>query len=338
MMPVGVSGSRFAYGVRTQARQVHLTSIDLERNRIGTSYTPVEETLRESMSPAWSADGRWLAYTTGGSGQVGRLIVQPLAGGDPREIAPEGFSGFQYPFWANGDRTLIALARRGGSEGGWAAIDLETGAATILGPRLDDLRAAGLDPMPFVRGLRGEFSPDLKTFYVRHAGSQIHAFDLTDLERSRVLVSFDEGFVARLAVSPSGDRIAFWGRRRPQEQRGVWVVDVRTGVETALYRDPRPHEMRNFKTPYCGGGLPQWTSDGQFVLIPHGDAIPRDAAFGPTPCKVYKVPASGGEPVLIGTLPRHDAWALHPDGTRLALEYGESRSEIWIMEDLPGSR
>jgi len=342
MQPVGVSGSRFAYGLRTQARQVHLTSIDLEHNRIGTTYTPVEETLRESRSPAWSADGRWLAYTTdewaqGGSERAMRLIVQPLAGGDPREIAPEGFGGFQYPFWANGDRTLIALVRRGGSGGGWAAIDLETGTATIMGPRLDDLSAAGLDPMPFVRGLRGEFSPDLKTFYVRGDGGQVYALDLTDLERSRVLVSFDEGFVGLLSVSPSGDRIAFIGRRRSQEQRAVWVADARTGVETALYLDPRPTD-RNLKTPLCGGSRAQWTSDGQFVLFQYGESIPRDAEFGPTPCKVYKIPVTGGEPVYIGALPAHRTWALHPDGTRLALEFGQNRSEIWIMEDLPGSR
>jgi len=335
--PVGVSGSRFAYGLRTQARQVYLTSIDLERNRIGTAYTPVEETLRESMSPAWSADGRWLAYTTeegarGSGGRVNRLIVQPLAGGDPREIAPEGFRGFQYPFWADGDRTLIALARRGGSEGGWAAIDLETGAATIMGPRLDDLRAAGLDPMPFVRGLRGEFSPDLKTFYVRHAGSQIHAFDLTDLEHSRVLVSFDEQGSGQLSVSPSGDKIALWTRST------LWVVDTRTGEKTALHDRPSRRDP-DLKSPFCAGAfVPQWTSKGRFLLFQLAEGIPRDAEFGPTPCKVYKIPVAGGEPVYIGALPAHRTWALHPDGTRLALEYGENRSEIWIMEDLPGSR
>ena len=93
---------------------------------------PVEETLRESRSPAWSSDGRWLAYTTvemtrGGGGGALRLIVRPLAGGDSREIAPEGVGNFQDPLWANGDRSLIALARRAGAEGGWVTIDLETG-------------------------------------------------------------------------------------------------------------------------------------------------------------------------------------------------------------------
>jgi hypothetical protein len=161
MQPVGVSGSRFAYGLRTEARQIHLTSIDLKRNRIGTTYTPVEETPRESRSPAWSADGRWLAYTTDelmrGGGRVRRLIVQPLAGGDPREIAPEGFSDFQYASWANGDRTLVALAGRWGQqEGGWVAIDMETGKATFVARR-EDLVAAGLDPEPFIRGLFGRF-------------------------------------------------------------------------------------------------------------------------------------------------------------------------------------
>jgi hypothetical protein len=45
---------------------------------------------------------------------------------------------------------------------------------------------------------------------------------------------------------------------------------------------------------------------------------------------------TGGEPVYVGALPEHSTWKLHPDGTHLALVYGENRSEIWIMEDLPG--
>jgi hypothetical protein len=259
-----------------------------------------------------------------------RLIVQPLAGGDPREISPEGFAAFQYPFWANGDRTLVALARRGESEGGWAAIDLETGEATLMGPRLDDLRAAGLDPMPFVRGLRGQFSPDLKTFYVSGAGSQIHALDLTDLEQSKVLASFDKP-IGLLSLSPSGDRIAL------RSGGALWIVDTRTGDKTALSHRPGLSDP-NHKIPLCAYAVAQWTSDGQFLLFQRAESIPQDTEFGPTPCQVYKIPVAGGEPVYIGTVPQHRTWALHPDGTRLALEYGENRSEIWIMEDLPGSR
>ena len=337
MQPVEVSGSRFAYGLHTQAPQVHLTSIDLERNRIGTTYTPVEETVRATRSPAWSADGRWLAYATvemtrGGGGDVRRLIVRPLAGGEAREIAPEGAGNLEDPLWANGDRSLIALASRAGGEGGWVTIDLETGEATLMGPRPDDLIAVGLEPWSFVRGLRGRFSPDLNTFYLVSGGSQIYALDLTDSTRSRVLVSFDAALGRMsLSVSPSGDRIALWSGR------ALWIVDTRTGDKAALHHRPGLSGT-NLKIPSCNYSLAQWTPDGQFLLFKSAEGIPQDAEFGPRPCQVYKIPVTGGEPVYVGALPHHRAWALHPDGTHLALEYGENRSEIWIMEDLPGSR
>jgi Tol biopolymer transport system component len=335
MQPMGVSGSRFAYGLHTQAPQVHLTSIDLERNRIGTTYTPVEETLRESSSPAWSSDGRWLAYTTvemtrGGGGRALRLIVRPLAGGDSREISPEGLGGFQDPLWANGDSNLIALSRNAGAEGGWVTIDLETGEATLMGPRREDLMAVGLEPGSFVRGLRGRFSPDLKTFY-KGDGSQIYALDLTDSSRSGVVVSFDGPVGTPLSVSPTGDRIAAWS------SGALWVVDTRTGEKTALHHRPGGLSGTNLKIPFCNYANTQWTLDAQSLLFKTAEGIPQDAEFGPRPCQVYKIPVTGGEPVYVGALPEHRTWALHPDGTHLALQYGENRSEIWIMEDLPGS-
>jgi Tol biopolymer transport system component len=336
MQPMSVSGSRFAYGLRTGARQVHLTSIDLERNRIGTTYTPIEETLRASTSPAWSADGRWLAYTTNewkrGGGSVRRLIVQPLAGGDPREIAPEGLEGIRFPTWTNGDRTLVVLARRSDGEEGHFAIDLETGRAALVGPRRDDFIAAGLHPSAFTRELRGWMSPDARTFYARGADSQIYAFDLTDLQHGRVLASFEEPVMGQLSVSPAGDRIAVW------TVSTLWAVETRTGEKTALSHRSRI-DYRTLKTARCGGRLdPQWTSDGRSLLIQRSEVIPRSAAFGPTPCQVYKIPVTGGEPVPVGAVHTNLTWALHPDGTRLALEYGQNRSEVWIMEDLPGSR
>jgi hypothetical protein len=257
--------------------------------------------------------------------------VKPLAGGDSREIAPEGARDFQYPMWANGDRSLVALARDAGAEGGWVTIDLETGKASLMGPGPEDLIAVGLEPWSFVRGLRGRFSPDLKTFYRGGGYSQIYALDLTDNTRSRVLVSFDAPVATPLSVGPTGDRIALWSG-------GVlWIVDARTGDKTALHRRPGMSDP-NHKIPSCNYSVAQWTPGEQSLLFKTAESIPQEAEFGPRPCQVYKISVTGGEPVYVGALPEHRAWALHPDGTHLALVYGENRSELWIMEDLPGSR
>ena len=116
----------------------------------------------------------------------------------------------------------------------------------------------------------------------------------------------------------------------------MWVVDTRTGEKTALYHRPGMSDP-NHKIPSCNYSLAQWTPDEQFLLFKTAESIPQDAEFGPRPCQVHKIPVTGGEPVYVGALPEHRIWALNPNGTHLALEYGENRSEIWIMEDLPGS-
>jgi hypothetical protein len=213
------------------------------------------------------------------------------------------------------------------SEGkpGFYGIDLATGTAKRLLPLLEDAVETGLLVRP---GRTTVFSPDLSTAYLR-GDSSVVAVDLATLEH-RILVSFDAP--TRGFPTLSGDRLVLWAGLT------LWMVNTRTGGKTALYQglgyDPNLRVASG-----CGGvNRPLWTGDGRFILVEQSHRIPRDAEFGPSPCRVHKIPADGGDPVLVGALPTHLGWALHPDGTRLALDFGENRSEIWIMEDLPGSR
>ena len=39
-----------------------------------------------ARSPAWSPDGRWIAYVSGTSGDDGNIFIVPSSGGQPRQV------------------------------------------------------------------------------------------------------------------------------------------------------------------------------------------------------------------------------------------------------------
>jgi hypothetical protein len=76
-------------------------------------------------------------------------------------------------------------------------------------------------------------------------------------------------------------------------------------------------------------GLP-WTPDGRYVLAVGGEATRK---------VLVKIPKTGGEPEEIGELPFSIDWRhvrLHPDGTRIAFNAGDSKGEVWMIQNIPG--
>jgi Tol biopolymer transport system component len=72
-------------------------------------------------------------------------------------------------------------------------------------------------------------------------------------------------------------------------------------------------------------GFPVWTPDGRHVLC----AVRSDDKTD-----YLLVPVDGGEPVKIAS-PRSGITHLsfHPDGKRVALAAGQSRMEVWVIEN-----
>ena len=62
MEPIGVAGNSLFYGIQTQASRLHVVRLDLTRNRLSGTATPVEPQMRTSRFPAWSPDGLKLMY------------------------------------------------------------------------------------------------------------------------------------------------------------------------------------------------------------------------------------------------------------------------------------
>jgi len=73
------------------------------------------------------------------------------------------------------------------------------------------------------------------------------------------------------------------------------------------------------------------TSDGRHLLSILRVSVPRGESLPPNPCKLYRVPVEGGDPIFVGAIPQNGGpWALSPDDSRLAFQTGKTRGEIWV--------
>jgi len=78
MIPMGFGPAGFYYGVPTEAPQVYTAAFDLQRGELVSSPNPVRDiSAGTGKLPAWSPDGRQLAFLSQGS-PIGRpdLVIQ----------------------------------------------------------------------------------------------------------------------------------------------------------------------------------------------------------------------------------------------------------------------
>ena len=132
-------------------------------------------------------------------------------------------------------------------------------------------------------------------------------------------------------LQPDDRSLAFWEIDESVNTSTLKVISTAGDIQTLL---TVPYVF-DAGYPQCGGfRFPLWTSDGGHLLNIL-DSVPKGEPFPSNPCKLYKVPVEGGDPIFVGAIPQHQrVWALSPDDNRLAFETGEFRGETWILQGL----
>ena len=147
------------------------------------------------MSPAWSRDGRSLAYVSFHSG-LPAIYVQTLKTGEQvRVSARSGINSA--PAWSpDGDQLAVALSKRDGN------VDVY-----LLSLATQELRRLTDDPSI---DTEPAWSPDGKSLYFtsdRSGAPQVYRLGLAEGERPR-RISFEGSYNARPRVSPDGKELA----------------------------------------------------------------------------------------------------------------------------------
>jgi len=330
---IGFSEEAYFFGTPVESEQVHTATIDPSGGGFVTDPRPVgDPSAPPTRSGAWSVDGDQLAYVRRGKAGY-TLVVRAVDGGEERAIELSTMQFVQDVVWApDGESVLVMGAARARQDVGVAIyrIDLTSGEPTFL-----------------VRGAyeAGGFavSRDGRSLYIARQQQGIVRFDLSTREETLVYAD-PSSLHALIAVSPDGATVAFTAAATTSGTdavvHGSLLVVMPTdgrGVAREVYRAQAPERLGR-RT-----GL-SWTPDGRALLFqrfegytPASDEtecsgakvcrfLTRIAIDGGTPQDLVQldcdITASGCLPLLL---------RVHPDGRRIAFNWGNPKGEIWMM-------
>ena len=305
-LPMGFTRSgAFFYAVNNNVGDVKIAEIDPIS---GDVVSPPQSASQRgnTWSPAWSPDGRFLAYVLAREPKR-TVIVRSLDTGEERELEiGERTIGMGASLHWLPDGKAVAVPAFEPEKGeSLVRVDVQTGQVTTL------------TALPAGYGFpRFDFSPDGKTlFYIKH---RVVA---RDLKSGQEVVIIERPGLFGAVVSPDGRQLLIG-----VNENGTQILSVMPaagGEARELMRVDGEKEV-----PFWGS--PWWTPDGRYIAFLKG--IKGKA---PNQWNLWRVAAEGGEPQRLGLTVGQQMGGLrpHPDGRRLATTDFKVNLEVWVMEN-----
>jgi Tol biopolymer transport system component/tRNA A-37 threonylcarbamoyl transferase component Bud32 len=306
------SGGAMYRVLSTVAAEVYTAPFDVSGDpALGAPTRLSPLALGHHVGPAWSPDGRWLAYfttreATPGATAPRTLTIQDMVSGEARQLpVPLLFVGGYSPRWSPDGKHVIIWGRNEERQEafGYFQIEVNTGNMTPI-------VTVGMNA-PAV----SQYSRDGRRFFYLHPQRGVMARILATGEEHVTIAPSPRSEPSAFALAPDDQSIALIARTET-DGRQVTTLEVHplTGRPRELVRTTAPEWL----------SLQAWTPDGQHLLFMRGR--------GSKPYTLWLISARGGEPtdMHFSLMPTANPISLDPDGRRIAYTERVMQHELWI--------
>ena len=270
----GAFATRVAYvsvDGRPPAQRYRLMVADAD----GYGAVRIAESTEPLMSPAWSPDGRMLAYVSF-EGKASAIYVQQVSSGERRRVsARAGINGA--PAWSpDGHKLALTLSRDGNLD----IYTLDLGSQTLT--RVTHDESIDTEPAWALDGRSIYFTSD------RSGGPQIYQVALDEARRAE-RVTFEGSYNARPRLSPDGTQLGMVTLDHGAYRIGTFDLKSRTvRVLSTSQQDESPSFAPNgaaliYGTKQGGrGALAIVSADGRYQQLLSSDSGDvREPAWSP---------------------------------------------------------
>lgn len=341
ILPVGMTrGGAFFYSVRNGNQDLYTAALDVAS---GTLLVPpakaTDRALVSNRIPAWSTDGRSLAYVTEReTAQLAAvapvLVTRDVATGKEREVESH-LNYVNQIRWAPDGRSLLVVGRDRKNRQGLYRIGLEASETTPV-----------VQSVPSQSVMRTCWSPDGKAiFFLRQEPkrSQIVRRALDTGEEHIVREALAPTSLRGIAVSPDGRRLALGWVNMTDKTVGLIVTSASGDAARDLLTAPAgDHNLLKGAVGEISPASLQWSPDGRHLLVlKEGDrrlaAAPQSnlEADAKHKSELWAIDADTGEKRMLDlAMGAVSDFAVHPDGSRIVFQAGISTTEVWVMENV----
>jgi Tol biopolymer transport system component len=322
IIPIGFTpAGSFYYGLAIGTGDVYTAEFASATGRVLTEpQIATQRYVGWNVSPAWSADGQYLAYLSRHRHKI--ITIRSLKTGEERDLSPK------LPFmwgpirWSPDGRSILVSGKDSKARHGLYLIDAQTAEATPIA------MWQGAIDIP-------AFFPDGKRLLYRswqgEAGTITQSILVRDLETGRETEFFrpPPGLVIDdIALSPDGRQVALTLLEKETRSSVLKVLPIDGGEASELVRAKEPETI-------VGDSL-SWSSDSRLIVFGRSRAKGQERKT-----QLLAISSRGGEPHELGlAMDSVRDVSFHPDGHHLAFATSagmpredKDKVEVWVIEN-----